>query len=234
MVSHQPIHSVEAASFFISREGNDDIPVRLKTLLLHANEVGYQESISGLDVVGAAAVKITIQFGEFKGIESPVLASCLNYVQVREQQNGLAHAGPAQARDQVSLARIRAQHLHVCGGEPDRLEPRRHCLGGRRGAADGIRRVDFNQFFENIASQLLLGRTDGGLLALRPAAAGKHSSRACEGEAKGSQQSSGRVHMLLSPLRLPRKSPCGLAANLIMTSRRLYRLLTKRGFPVRC
>lgn len=165
VVSHQPIHSVEAASFFISREGNDDIPVRLKTLLLHANEVGYQESVSGLDVVGAAAVKIPVQLGEFKGIESPVLASCLNYVQVREQQNGLAHAGPAQARDQVSLARIRAQHLHVCGGEPDRLEPRRHCLGGRRGAADGIRRVDFNQFFENIASQLLLGRTGGGLLA---------------------------------------------------------------------
>jgi len=91
----------------------------------------------------------------------------LHDIEMRDQQHRLLLAVAAQARDDVALLRIARmhEHLHVCLRKSCGDESRCYCTRCLRVVADGIRRVDLDQFFVDVVQRALLrlelGRAGG-------------------------------------------------------------------------
>src|SRR5262245_53410559 len=162
-VLDQPVDAVEAAAFFVRREGENEIAVRSKALLLQANQIRRDDRRHRFVVARAAAVEESVLLEEDERIERPVLAPRLDDVEVREEEEWLARAGPAIARDQIVLARIGAREHHVRRGESGGLQPRGHGLGGLGDAAGRrVGRVDLDELLENLARTAVRRRGLGG------------------------------------------------------------------------
>ena len=108
MIFHEPIDAVEIAAFFIGGEREDQIAVGLVVLFLHANEVGDEDGVAFLHVVGAAPVEVAVFFDELKGIGGPVFAARLDDVEMADEEDWFALAGAVDARDEIFLAVVGA------------------------------------------------------------------------------------------------------------------------------
>ena len=151
VVLHEPLGAVEIAAFFVGREREDQVAIRLEAFVLQPNQVGHELRRHRLVVAGAAAVEEAVLLDERERIHRPVLALRFDDVEVREEKERLARAGAAVAEDQVALARIGSEDLHVGGGEARRLQPRRDRLGRLRDVAGGrVGRVDLDQLLVNL------------------------------------------------------------------------------------
>src|SRR5262249_6395123 len=136
MVFQQPFDSVVIAALFIGCQRDDDVAVGFESLLFEADQIGDEDRGHRLVVGGSPSVVITILFEELEWIERPVVALRLDNVYVREQQDWLARAGPAQTRDQIALARVRSQNFYVFFWKARRFQPLGHRFGGGGTIAD--------------------------------------------------------------------------------------------------
>src|SRR6266567_4069299 len=73
MILDQPVNTVELATFFISRKGENDIAIRNETPLLHLDEGGDHNRSAVFHILCAAAIKIAILLDKLKRIGSPIL-----------------------------------------------------------------------------------------------------------------------------------------------------------------
>jgi hypothetical protein len=151
VVFHQPVHAVEAAAFLVGGQREDQIAIRREPFLLQPNQVGDELRRHPFVVSGPAAVEIAVLLEKRERIERPVLALGLHDVEMRQEEERLASAGASEPRDEVALARIGTEHLHVSRRESRGLQPRRHRVGSRRRVANRIGRVDLDQLFEDVA-----------------------------------------------------------------------------------
>src|SRR5207302_2438920 len=88
MVLQQPLHPiVGAAPFLISRKSDDEVSIRLGSLLLILNEIGDPNGGLRLIVSGAAAVVEAVLFDELKRIHAPVFTLGFHDISVREKKN---------------------------------------------------------------------------------------------------------------------------------------------------
>ena len=75
-----------------------------------------------------------------------------------DEEDGARLRRAAQANHQVALARDGGQHLDIAGGKSGGAEAGGHGFGGARVVARGIGGIDFDQLFEDLAGQFLVGR----------------------------------------------------------------------------
>src|SRR3954471_10893215 len=151
VVLDQPLGAVELAAFLVGGQHQNQIAVRCYPLLLQADQVGDELRCHRLVVAGAAAVEEAVLLDEGERIHRPVLALGFDDVEVGEEEERPVRAGAAEAEDQVALARIRSDDLHVRGREARRLEPRRHRFRRLRHVAGRrVGGVDLDQLFVNL------------------------------------------------------------------------------------
>src|SRR6266478_919801 len=137
MVGDQPLDAVVIATFFISRQSDDQVAVRNKMFLPEPNECGYPYCSQRFVVGGAAAVKKAKFFQQFERIDGPVLPQRLDNIQMRDQQQRLSPASTTVPHDEISLARIRTENLNVGFRKPRSLEASGHRLCRLRRVAGG-------------------------------------------------------------------------------------------------
>ena len=159
VILEQPDHAVvRAAAFLVRGQGDDQIAIRLPALALVANQVRDPDGRLRFVVDSAAPVEVAVLFGELEGIHGPIRALRLHHVEVREQQQRFALAGPVITHHDVHLVRRRAQHLNVGSGKTLGLQTLGDGLRGGCGGAGAERGVDLDQLLVNIVREAgLLG-----------------------------------------------------------------------------
>ena len=105
----------------------------------------------------AAPVEIAVLLDQLERIDRPVLALRLDDVEMREQQDRLARAAAAQARDEIALARRGREDMHV---GRRRSRPRAAAPPSPRPPCSvspvAVTRVDLDQLLVDVARELLL------------------------------------------------------------------------------
>ena len=91
---------------------------------------------------------------------------------------GLRAAGSVQARHQVALAVVRAEHLHVARGKAGVEQALGHGFGRDGGAAHRIGGVDFDELLENVVGKLLYVACS--LRAERDCGGGSRGQKTCQ------------------------------------------------------
>ena len=162
LIRDQPLDTVVVAAFLIRREREDDVAIGHESLLLHAQEVGDEDRGHRLVVGRASAIVVTVLFDELERIEigRPVFFLGFDDVDVRKEQKRLQtrRATPSVSHDEVAFARVRTADEDVGGRKPRSPKTRGHRLGGNGGAADAVRRVDFNELLVDVVRELLVRR----------------------------------------------------------------------------
>ena len=117
MMLDQPLHAdlVAVENFLVGLQHDDDVAIGREPLLLVANQVGDERGRHKFVVACPAAIEVAIAFQQLERLDRPVLAFGLDHVEMREQQNRSARAGPPQPRDEVALALRRLEHMNVGG-----------------------------------------------------------------------------------------------------------------------
>src|SRR5580704_901273 len=153
MIFHQPVDAVKIAAFFIGRQRQNQIAIGLVILSLHANEVGDQDRVAFLHIVGAAPEEVAILLDKFKRIGGPVLTPRLDDVEMPNKENRLALPCAVNARDEVLLPIIRSIDDDVVAGKSRIAKPSSHLLGRSRNVAGGICRINLNELLKNLPRQ---------------------------------------------------------------------------------
>ena len=117
VIFDEPIDPVEIAAFFVGGERENQIAVGLVVLFLHANELGDEDGVAFLHVVGAATVEVAVLFDELKRIGGPVFAAGFDDVEMSDEEDRFALAGAMDARDKIFLAVVGAGDDDVVAGE---------------------------------------------------------------------------------------------------------------------
>jgi len=87
----------------VGGERHDDIAIRHEFVALQTDQ-GFDESrVPVLHVDGAASVKPSVLLGQFEWIDRPILGFGLHYVQMTQEQDGVAGMLAAVANDQIAL-----------------------------------------------------------------------------------------------------------------------------------
>ena len=150
MVLQQPAHAVEVFRGFLAagqRQGHATL--RPVVLLAPAYEQVGEDRGHGLVVARTARVEKAVFLDERKRVAHPVLAASLDDVDVGQQHDRCKRRVLARVRgnQRATLRKLRGrQDLHGGGRHARPLQPRGHLLGRGRAAADGKRRVGFDQF----------------------------------------------------------------------------------------
>src|SRR5947209_13121188 len=155
MLVQQPVNSVERATLLIGGQRKNQVAVRQIAFFFQADEIGNENGIAVLHVLGSAAVKVAVFFDEFEWIGGPILAVRFDDVQVPDEQDGLAISGSVKANDEVLLPLVGTGDVEVLLSETRFEQTAGQRFGGGRHIADGVRRIDLNELLENIARQLL-------------------------------------------------------------------------------
>ena len=79
-------------------------------------------------------------------------------IEMADEENRFARARAVNSRDEIALARIWPEHLHVIAGKSRTAEPRRHRVSGGGRVAHRISRINFDQLLENVVRHLPRGR----------------------------------------------------------------------------
>ena len=147
-----------AASLLISREGDNQISCGAEALTPQANQRLEHRGVAVLHVDRAAAVEPAVLLSEFEWIERPVLGSSFDDIQVPDEEHRLRLPSTPQAHDDIGLGWMfrRRDQDHVgrrkaCGEQSIADQYR------RSGRAVGMRRIDLDQFLEDLARQLSIG-----------------------------------------------------------------------------
>ena len=151
VVLDQPVDAVRLAALFIGGEREDDVAVRTEAFALQAEEGLDQDGVGLLHVLGAAAVEVAVFLGdELEGIGGPVVAARFDDVEMADEQDGLLAACAVVAHDEVLLAVVGAEQLHVRGGKAGVEETLLHGFGRGGDAADRVGGVDLDELAEDI------------------------------------------------------------------------------------
>src|SRR5260370_17732797 len=113
MFVQQPVNAVERATFLIGGQRKNQVAVRQIGFFFQADEIGNENSIAVLHVLGSAAVKVAVFLDEFEGIGGPVLAVRFDDVKVPDKQDGLAISGSVKTNDEILLPLFRAAAIDV-------------------------------------------------------------------------------------------------------------------------
>ena len=163
VVLDQPLGAVEIAAFLVRGQRQDQIAIRCEAFFLQPDQVGDEMRRHRFVVGRAAAVEEAVLLNQGERVHRPVLAFRVDDVEVREEEKRLAGAGAAEAHDQVALARIGADDLHVGGREAGGLEPGGHRVGGFRDVTGRrVGRVDLDQLFVDRSSARVVRSGLGG------------------------------------------------------------------------
>ena len=160
VVLQQPAHAIvrRIRKLFVGREREDDVALGLVARSDIADHVGDEDRRHRLVVDGPASAEIAIGLLQLEGIEVPVLTLCLHDIEMGEKQKRPAHAGAAQSRHQVPLARTGGQNLDVRGWKAAVAQSRRHGLGRAQRVAGGLGGVDLDQLTVDVEKRLLVCR----------------------------------------------------------------------------
>src|SRR6266705_2090092 len=129
--------------------------VRQIAFFFQADEIGNENGVAVLHVLGSAAVKVAVFFDEFEWIGGPILAVRFDDVQVPDEQDGLVISSSVKANDEILLSLVGTGDMEVLLSETCFEQTASQRFGGGRHIADGVRRIDLNELLENIARQLL-------------------------------------------------------------------------------
>ena len=154
----QPIHAIGGAAFLVRSQREDQVAVGNIVFFLQANEARYQQSVAGLHVLGAAAVKIAVFLKKLKRIGSPIFAARFHNIQMPDEENRLARAAAVIAKHQILFVSARAGNLNILFVESGFPQPLGHGFGGGAHVADGVGGVDLDQLLEDLARQALIFR----------------------------------------------------------------------------
>src|SRR5258708_4330524 len=151
----QPVPPVERAPLLIGGQSENQIAVRRISFLFQADEIGDQDGIPFLHVLGATAIEVTVLLDEFEGIGGPVRAEGFDDVQVPDEEDGLAFSGSAKTRDEIFLAFVRPGYFDIARGEASIPQTNGHHFPGGGFMSDRTRGIDLNELLENLVRQLL-------------------------------------------------------------------------------
>src|SRR5207247_6714262 len=151
----QPVNAVERATFLIGGQRKNQVAVGQIAFFFQADEIGNENGVAVLHVLGSAAVKVAVFLDEFEGIGGPVLAVRFDDVQVPDEQDGLAISSSAQTDNEILLPLVGSRDMDVLLSETRFEQTASQRFGSGRPIADGARRIDLNELLENIARQLL-------------------------------------------------------------------------------
>src|SRR6266704_4788395 len=155
MLVQQPVNSVERATLLIGGQRKDQVAVRQIAFFFQADEIGSENGVAVLHVLGSAAVKVAVFFDEFEWIGGPILAVRFDDVQVPDEQDGLAISGSVKTNDEILLSLVGTGDMEVLLSETCFEQTASQRFGGGRHIADGVRRIDLNELLENVARKLL-------------------------------------------------------------------------------
>ncbi len=152
MLADEPVSAVELAAFFVGRERQDQVALRLISLAMQAQESLHQRGVGVLHVLRATAVEIAVLLDELKRVGGPIGAQSLDHVYVAKKKDGLfcRRSGSAEADYEILLALIGPEQANVLGRETSVEEAPLHGRG--RGGDIALRRVsgvDLDEFFED-------------------------------------------------------------------------------------
>ncbi len=153
VIFHKPIDAVEIAAFFVGGQREDQVAIGLVVFFLHANEVGDEDRVAFLHVVGAAPVEVAVFLNELERIGGPVFAARFDDVEMADEEDRFALTGAVDARDEIFLAVVGAGDDDVIASEAGIAQARGHRFGGGGYVADGVGRVDFDELLKDFARQ---------------------------------------------------------------------------------
>src|SRR5215472_4826264 len=156
MILQEPMHAVRTAAFFVGSECEDKIAIGQVVFLFEANKCGGQQCVTGFHVFRATTVEEAILLEENEGIARPVFAAGFDHVQVADKQDWFALTGAAITQDQIFLVVARTGYLDVPIIKAGVAEPFAHGFGSSANVANRIRCVDFDEFLQDFARQLLV------------------------------------------------------------------------------
>src|SRR6266702_1291404 len=113
MLVQQPVNSVERATLLIGGQRKNQVAVRQIAFFFQADEIGNENGVAVLHVLGSAAVKVAVFLDEFEGIGGPVLAVRFDDVKVPDEQDGLAISSSAQTNDEILLPLVGTGDMDV-------------------------------------------------------------------------------------------------------------------------
>src|SRR5262249_7325165 len=171
-------------------KGKDQVARRDPAFALEANKAREQQRVTVFYVAGAAPVEVASGFGELEGIEvrRPILLESLHHVEMAEEENWFGVPIPsAQTHTHIVLVGERPRDVHISRRVAARSPSHRHSLrGGSHVARRRVSGVDLDEFFENVARQLL--RRGPRQARVWPAGAGGRERRVLRpGESCGEQ-----------------------------------------------
>src|SRR6266851_7359852 len=155
MLVQQPVNSVERATLLIGGQRKNQVAVRQIAFFFQADEIGNENGVAVLHVLGSAAVKVAVFLDEFEWIGGPILAVRFDDVKVPDEQDGLAISGSVKANDEILLPLVGTGDMDVPLSETRFEQTASHRFGGGGHIADGVRHIDLNELLENVARQLL-------------------------------------------------------------------------------
>ena len=159
MILHQPIGAVEVAAFFIRRKRQNQVAPGLVALAMQPQKGRNQRGIGVLHVLRAAPVIITILLDKLERVGMPVLGQRLDNIHVAEKEHWLVRARSMNAYNEILLARIRPQQMHIVCRKARIQKSLLHRRGGRRHIAQRcVRRVDLDKLLENRKSRSAIRR----------------------------------------------------------------------------
>ena len=129
VILQEPRDAVRVASFFVGRQGDNQVSIRREAFPFEPDEIGDQQCVARFDIVRAASIKISVPLDELEGIKRPILRPRFNHIEMGQQKDWFSCPSAAQAGDEISLPRIWAEHLNIAGREADAPEPCRHRFG---------------------------------------------------------------------------------------------------------
>ena len=157
MVLDQPVDAIRFAAFLIGGEREDDVAIGLKAFAVQAEEGLDQDGVGLLHVLGAAAVVVAVFGYELEGVGGPVAAACFDDIEMADEQDGLFAAGAVIADDQILLAVVGAEQLHVRGGKAGVEESLLHGFGCCGDAADRVGGVDLDELAKDVDCLFVVG-----------------------------------------------------------------------------
>src|SRR2546426_4366483 len=123
MILQEPSNAIiKIGPFFVGREGKNQVALRHPSFLFPADEIGGKDSGTILYVLCAATIEVAVALDKLERVKirRPVLTTSFNHVEMCKQQDWFASAFATQSCDEVLLALIGTDDLHVSRGEPGR------------------------------------------------------------------------------------------------------------------
>ncbi len=71
-MGQEPVDAVRLAALFVGREREDEVAGGDEALALETNEVGDQDRVVVLHVLGAAAVEVAVALDQLEGVGVPL------------------------------------------------------------------------------------------------------------------------------------------------------------------